>query len=93
MEGTDQYPSLAAQHRLGLSPANGSAVHRSEDLNVGTTALDDRSADKNGVDGLVQAGDIQVRFEGFALAPESVAPDRDVDSTEIVLVGTAVSDL
>ena len=78
MEGGDEEPSLARQHRM--------AVDLREHLDVGSRFLEPRRADEDGAQRLVAVPDVEIRLEAVHLATERVAPRRVIAEAEVVAV-------
>src|SRR5439155_27166144 len=78
MEGGDEQPSLARQHRM--------AVDLCEHLDVGSRLLEPRRPDEDGAQWLVAVTDIEVGLEALHLAAERVAPRPVVAEAEVVAV-------
>src|SRR3954470_14320188 len=66
MEGGDEKPSLARQHRM--------AVDLREHLDAGPRFLEPRRPDEDGAQRLVSVSDVEVGLEAAHLAAERVAP-------------------
>src|SRR6266516_1312396 len=78
MEGSDEQPSLARQHRM--------AVDLREHLDVGSRLLEPRRPDEDSFERLVAVTDVEIRLEAAHLAAERVAPRPVVAEAEVVAV-------
>src|SRR5690242_18029998 len=78
VEGRDEEPSLARQHRM--------AVDLREHLDVGPRLLEPRRPDEDRAQRLVAVSDVEVRLEAADLTPECVPPRRVVANAEVVAV-------
>ncbi len=85
MERGHRDRSLAAQ--------DGRAVDRGQHLHVVADPLDRRGPDEHGVEGVIEAVDVDVGLETVDLGAVGVAQHPHVERGEHVLVGAAVSDL
>src|SRR3954452_22207184 len=78
MEGGDEEPSLARQHRM--------AVDLREHLDVGPCLLEPRRADEDGAQRLLAVSDVEVSLETPHLPAERVASRPVVAEAEVVAV-------
>src|SRR3954451_24138601 len=98
VEGRREQVALADRDHLACRR---SGLHRAEDVDAGTGLLHPRGTDEDRPEQLLareragllrDGGHVQVLLEGVHLTAEGVAPHRDVQAAEGLLVGTGVGD-
>jgi hypothetical protein len=72
---------------------DGTVVHRAQDFDRVIDALHHRGSDEDAPEGVVKTLELDVALEALGLAPIGVAPHRDRQQVEGLLVGQAVADL
>ena len=85
MEAGSQQLTLTHEHRV--------TIVRGQDLDVRPDRLHARGPDEHPVEGRRVLGDDEIGLEAVDLAAVAVAPHRDVELSEVLLVVAAIEDL